>query len=142
MRATHTFLTQSPEILTHMRPFITNLPFFWKLRLCSSKTLKTLLASTTAFCIKLATAIGGSGHYFGDIWWSLRRLVLSNTCSEGFYNHYHTKCWVKTSGKNKEIKWLNIVNFSLHATALSEDRLYAIFAPKKQGSQFADFICL
>lgn len=74
--------------------------------------------------------------------WSLRRLALSNARSKGFYNIYHKKCWVKTPGENKEIKWLNIVNFSLHVTAPSEDRLYAIFVPKEHGSQFTDFICL
>lgn len=103
--------------------------------------MKTLLAPTTVFCTKLATAISSGGHYLRWLW-SLRRLELSNPSSKGFHNIHHTKCWLKTSGKNKKIMWLNIVSSSLHGTALSEDQLCAIFISKMQGSWFADSICL
>lgn len=103
--------------------------------------MKTLLVPTTVFDTKLATAISSGGHYLRWLW-SLRRLVLSNASSKGFYNIHHTKCWLKTSGKNKKIVWLNIVSLSLQGTALWEDQSYPIFVSKMQGSWFADSICL
>lgn len=103
--------------------------------------MKTLLVPTTVFNTKLATAISSGGHCLRWLW-NLRRLELSNASSKGFYNIHHTKCWLKTSGKNKKIVWLNIVSFSLHGTALWEDQSYPIFVSKMQGSWFADSICL
>lgn len=99
--------------------------------------MKTLLASPTMLFIKLATAFCGSAHYLSD--WILED--FSNTSSKGFYNHmYHTKYWVNPSGKSKEIRWLNIVNFSLHRTALLISVVYYYYSKRERKPVYRYFL--
>lgn len=112
---------------------------FLKIRLCPSNIMKTLLASTTMLCIKLATAVCGSGHYLND--WILEDLNSLIQVLKVFYsNMYHTKYWVKTSGKSKEIRWLNIVNFSLHRTALLISVVYYYYSKRARKPVYRFFL--
>lgn len=53
---------------------------------------------------------------------------------------YHTKYWVNPSGKSKEIRWLNIVNFSLHRTALLISVVYYYYSKRERKPVYRYFL--
>lgn len=64
--------------------------------------MKTLLAPTTAFCMKPITAISNGGHYLRELW-SLKGLELSNASPKFFIISTTPNVDLKKSGKNKKI---------------------------------------